>query len=45
MRRVLKVLSRSSSHQEETYEVIQLESKSEAERRIKFGRLSSSKLK
>ncbi|CAF0767342.1 unnamed protein product [Rotaria sp. Silwood1] len=37
---IKQVLSKSS-HQDETYEVLQLESKSEAERRAKFGRLTS----
>jgi hypothetical protein len=34
-------VSSKNSHQDETYEVIQLESKSEAERRSKFQRVSS----
>lgn len=38
----LKVSSKNS-HQDETYEVISLESKSEAERKAKFSRLTSSK--
>jgi hypothetical protein len=43
MFRYKKVLS-TNSHQDDTYEVVQLESKSEAERRAKFLRLSSSKI-
>jgi hypothetical protein len=42
MFRFKKVLSKNA-HQDDTYEVIQLESKSEAERRAKFQRLSSGK--
>lgn len=37
-----KILSKNS-HQEDTYEVVQLESKSEAERRAKLRQLASGK--
>jgi len=41
---LLKKISSKSSHQDDIYEVVQLESKSEAERRAKSRPLSSSKI-
>ncbi|CAF0843427.1 unnamed protein product [Adineta steineri] len=38
---IVKQVSSKSSHQDQVYEVVQLESKTEAERRAKFERLSS----
>ncbi len=40
-----KKISSKTSHQDDQYEVVQLESKTEAERRAKSLRLSSSKKK
>jgi len=39
-----KKVSSKNSHLDETYEVVQLESKSESERRAKFRQLSPGKL-
>jgi type III secretory pathway component EscV len=39
-----KKISSKSSHQDDIYEVVQLESKSEAERRAKSRQLSSGKI-
>jgi len=41
---LFKKVSSKNSHLDETYEVVQLESKSESERRAKFRQLSPGKL-